>query len=76
MLIDTAPVPAIPRRTRRLAQDCAALLREHGEDAALAARSRALASLARDNAVAYLHWRAVEALSVAAVAPREAASLH
>ena len=28
MLIDTAPVPAIPRRTRRLAQDCAALLRE------------------------------------------------
>ncbi len=63
---------ALTRRSSALAADCARLVAEHGADAPLAARSRALAGLARDNAVDYLHWRAVERLSIALDAATDA----
>ena len=42
--------------------DAAALVREFGEDAMLAASMRAMQSRARDNARDYCHWREVERL--------------
>ncbi len=55
-----APAPFL--HGRRTAADAAALVREFGEDAMLAASMRAMQSRARDNARDYCHWREVERL--------------
>jgi hypothetical protein len=55
---------------RSTVEQAETLLRDHGEDAPLAALARAMAARASDNAVMYCRWREVErlcALPVSAV---------
>jgi hypothetical protein len=55
-----APTPFLSGR--RMVEDAKALAREFGEDALYAASLRAARSRARDNALAWCHWREVERL--------------
>ena len=53
--------PALPFLSGPAALAAAtALLREFGEDAAMAAQLRAAQSRARDNLITFCHWREVE----------------
>ena len=54
------PIPYI--NGRKVADAAAALSREFGEDAGMAAALRAAQSRARDNPVTFCHWREVERL--------------
>ena len=73
-----AATPAIPMLvpSRRVAEDALALADEYGSDAPLAASVRAVQSRARDNAVAYCHWRSVERLAEWLATPDGASTRH
>lgn len=62
--------------SRRVAEDALALASEFGSDAPLAASVRAVQSRARDNAVAYCHWRSVERLAEWLATPECGATRH
>jgi hypothetical protein len=69
--------PAIPFLSGSAALASAtALLREFGEDAAMAAQLRAAQSRARDNLVTFCHWREVERMLGWLAAPFEGATRH
>jgi hypothetical protein len=53
-----------------------ALMRDFGDDAALAALTRALDARARDNAADYCRWREVERLCALPAAANENSRLH
>jgi hypothetical protein len=72
----TAPTAPILVPSRRIAEDALALADEFGSDAPLAASVRAVQSRARDNAVAYCHWRSVERLAEWLAAPEYGATRH
>lgn len=84
MPFDTFPdaaavaAPAMPLLvpSRRIAEDALALASEFGSDAPLAASVRAVQSRARDNAVAYCHWRSVERLAEWLATPDGCATRH
>ena len=54
-----APVPPFLSGSATVT-DAGALLREFGDEAAMAAQLRAAQSRARDNSIAFCHWREVE----------------
>lgn len=56
-----APVPPFLSGATTVS-DAGALLREFGGDAGLAAQLRAAQCRARDNSIAFCHWREVERL--------------
>ena len=63
ILIAGRPAPVPPFLSGSAAvNDAASLLREFGGDAAMAAQLRAAQSRARDNSIAFCHWREVERL--------------
>ena len=69
--------PAIPFLSGSSALTSAtALLREFGEDAAMAAQLRAAQSRARDNLITFCHWREVERMLGWLAAPVEGATRH
>jgi hypothetical protein len=53
-----------------------ALQRDFGDDAAIAALTRALDARARDNAAEYCHWREVERLCALPVAVSDQQRVH
>ena len=61
---------------RKLVDTAAALAREFGEDAPLAATMRARESRARDNAVSFCQWREVERLFAWLDQPAQGATSH
>ena len=69
--------PAIPFLSGAAALTAAtALLREFGDDAAMAAQLRAAQSRARDNLITFCHWREVERMLDWLSAPVQGATRH
>ncbi len=63
ILLAGRPAPVSPFLSGSAAvTDAGALLREFGGDAAMAAQLRAAQGRARDNSIAFCHWREVERL--------------
>lgn len=71
-----APATSMLVPSRRVAEDALALADEFGSDAPLAASVRAVQSRARDNAVAYCHWRSVERFAEWLATPDNGATRH